>query len=124
LTLGVAVFAANLALGLISDALAPKPKLPNLGSFEARAQGRTQQIRQPISHRRVIYGEQRVSGPLVFAATTVSNKYLHLVIALASHEVEDIGEVYLDGEPLGPLNADGFSTDRFLDPAGASSVRV
>lgn len=119
------IFAANLALGFVSQALAPKPKPPNLGSFEVRAQGRTQQIRQPVSYRRVVYGEQRVSGPLVFVSTTSNNANLHLVIALAGHEVAEIGEIYLDGTPLGPLDGDGLATERFLRQSGTTpTVRV
>ena len=61
----VGVFVATLALGFVSAALAPKPKIPNLAGFSAEARDRIQQVRQPITARRVVYGEVRVSGPLI-----------------------------------------------------------
>ena len=79
----------SFAISFITKALAPKPKTPEFDpgqAFESTA-GRTHQIRQAITTRRVIYGEQRVSGPLLYATTTQDDKMLHLIIALASHEI-------------------------------------
>ena len=93
----IVIGVANLALGFISKALTPEPDIPNFGSFNSiRSTGATQQFRQAVTERRIIYGEARVSGPIVFAGVTDNNKYLHLVIALASHEVEEIGEVLIN----------------------------
>ena len=63
-------------------------------------------IRTSAEPRRVIYGERIVSGPLVFVTTTgptigaVGNTFLHLVIPLAGHEVDHIGEVFFGAESL------------------------
>lgn len=82
-----------ISLGL--NKLLNKKPSSNLGNFE----GRTQMVRSPISPRQIIYGQARVSGPLVFAHTTGnSNEYLHMIIALAGHEVEEISDVYLNDE--------------------------
>lgn len=55
----------SVALGVLSSALTPKPKTPNLsGSFSAKASGITQNIKQPITVRRKLYGEARVGGAL------------------------------------------------------------
>lgn len=93
---GAAVFAASLALTVLQGAFS-KPKTPNLDGFKAKASGQTQQFKQAITARRIVYGEVRVSGPLLFVSTSDSkNQYLHLVIALAAHEVQEIGEVWFD----------------------------
>ncbi len=69
--------------------------------------GRTSQIRQAIALRRVIYGTARVSGPLVYATTTQDNKMLHLIVALASHEVEEIGDILLFDDVIHSADLDG-----------------
>lgn len=78
--------------------------------FAAEAMGRTHVVRSTVQPRNIIYGECVTSGPLIFAATTdgvktngkpSKNSHLHLVIALASHEVDAIGEVWLNDRPIG-----------------------
>ena len=88
---------SSFVLSGLSQKLAPKPPSGNAGSFASiRNQGITRQIRQPITERRVVYGEQRVSGPMALVTSTDDNKYLHLVIILASHEVQEIGEILIN----------------------------
>lgn len=54
-------------------------------------------VRGSVESRRVIYGQARVSGPILYAASSgTDQKFLHLVIALAGHEVEEIGTVFID----------------------------
>lgn len=104
-TSAAVVFGGSLALSFLQEALAPKPDIPDFGSFNSiRATGVTQQFSQPVTERRMIYGEQRVSGPVVYAGVTDNNRYLHLVIALASHPCEEIGEIMIDEESI-PLDA-------------------
>jgi len=89
----------SLILGALSSALLPKPKAPrleNLSGFSAKASALTQNIKQPISIRRIIYGEVRVGGALTFIETTGDDKFLHLVISVADHEVEDMQEVWFN----------------------------
>jgi hypothetical protein len=89
-------FVANVALGFVAQALSPKPKIPNLSSFAAKSRDRVQQFRQPITLWKSVYGEVRISGPLTFVETTKSNKFIHMVITLAAHEVQAIEDVFLD----------------------------
>ena len=83
--------------------------------FTASASARTQVVRSPVANRQVIYGEAMVSGPLVFAGSTGSDHSdLHLVIALAGHEVEQIGTIYFNDEAIGTLDGSGnVTTGRF-----------
>ena len=99
----------SFAISFITKALAPKPKTPQFDpgqAFESTA-GRIHQIRQAITTRRTIYGEQRVSGPLLYATSTQDNKMMHLVIALAGHEIEAIDDVLLSNVLIHSANLDG-----------------
>lgn len=88
---------AGIAYGA-SRILNKQPKLP---AFIADASDRTQMIRQAAASRRIVYGKVKTSGPLIFAHSTgTNNEYLHLVILLATHEIEQIVDVYLNDELL------------------------
>lgn len=84
----------SLLSGGLSALLAPDP--PKQEFSVAQTSSLTRQVRQPITERRLIYGEVRASGPLVFIGSTNSNRYLHLVIAVASHEINKMGEVFIN----------------------------
>lgn len=61
--------------------------------------GRTVTVRDPVAARQIIYGQAKVGGVILFAgASGTNNEYLNLAIALAGHEVEEIGDVYFDDE--------------------------
>ncbi|PCJ99980.1 MAG: hypothetical protein COA45_03975 [Zetaproteobacteria bacterium] len=103
-------FGSSLALGFLTSALSPKPQSADLSSFASiRSSGLTRQIRQAVTERRLVFGESRVSGPIAFVSATNDNKYLHMIILLATHEVEEIGEVFVNGESI---------TDDMLDVNG------
>jgi len=83
--------------GIIGQKLAPKIDPPNFGtSLES---GITVTSKAPTAPYRVIYGETRVGGTIVYAATTSStNEFLHLVIVMSAHEVDEIGSIYLNDD--------------------------
>jgi hypothetical protein len=73
-------------------------------------QGRTVMVRQPAAPREIVYGTVRKSGVLVFAHTTgTNNEFLHLIVALAGHEVNAIGDIYLNDEVVS-LDGSGNAT--------------
>ncbi len=106
---------------------APKPKTPkytapSVTSIANGSRGRTEMVNQPIVAHRIIYGEVRVSGPLVFThSRPVSSgdaklDMLHWVVVLAAHEVESIGNIIFNDEivPLdgnGDANAEPYKRD-------------
>jgi hypothetical protein len=114
-------YTALAATVAISAALAGASMLlaPDAPDLAAMAQDRTHTVRQPVSPRTVVYGQQRLGGPIVYLnvhgdlgpdglETGVNrNKWLNIVIPLASHEVDSIGDVYFGEEKL-VLGADGF----------------
>lgn len=97
---------------------APKPKkadaAPSVTSIANGSRGRTEMVNQPITAHRIIYGQVRVSGPLVFTHSRPigsSDKLdmLHWVIVLAAHEVEEIGDI-LFNDLVVPLDGGGDAT--------------
>jgi hypothetical protein len=84
--------------------------LPN---FQSEAKDRQTVIRSSVEPRRIVYGRAAVSGPLAYAESTGSNnEYIHLIIPLAGHEVDAIGEVYLNDEVV-PLDSNGLGLGRW-----------
>lgn len=92
--------ATTAALTAATQSLASKPKVPSFDNFAISSSGRTQMVKQPITSRSAVYGEVRLSGALAFVESSDNDKYLHLVVLLASHELNQITTVYLDDEAL------------------------
>lgn len=95
-------FTTSLVLGGLSQALAKKP---SMGTTLATS-GQTVTAKSPIASANIIYGRTRVGGTIVHMEATSSNKYLHLVIAVAGHEIDAFETVYFDDEAL-TLDAGG-----------------
>lgn len=115
-------FIKQLAVVAISGLLSKsKGKQQSQPTYQAEARDRLQVIRSSVETRRIIYGQALVSGPLVYAETTgPQSQYLSLVIALAGHEVEEIGDIYFNDELVGTLSGSGgglVTTGRFADYA-------
>jgi hypothetical protein len=54
--------------------------------------------RQPAAFRQIIYGTQRVGGVMVYESTTGSHlDQYNMIIVLATHEIDAIENLYLDG---------------------------
>ncbi|MCF6265225.1 MAG: phage tail protein [Desulfuromusa sp.] len=84
----------------------------------------SQTIKNPTSARRIIYGERRVSGTLLHIGSTNDDKYKHLVIALAGHEVESISDIYLNDNPLSYYNKFGNKPTADVDWDVSSGLSV
>lgn len=129
----IAGFLVSTAISQVgSRALAKKPKAQ---AFAQESSGRSLILRSSVESHKIIYGRARVSGPLAYSNTTSSglnsagepvsgdNKFLHLVIPLAGHEVAEIETVYLNDTAVG-LNGAGFVITGPYLPLGRSKVRV
>ena len=103
-------FVLSLVVSMILNAIfaKPKPKAPQQQPYANYARDRTLSIRQPVSPRRVVYGEVKMGGTMVFMHTTNSDTRLHIIQTVAGHEVEAIGDVYLNDEVMPALDADGW----------------
>jgi len=101
----VGAFALGAGLSMVSRALAPKP---NLG---AQMRGITQTSREPAGSRKIVYGKMRVGGQVVFISNSGDdNKYLHMAIAFASHEIESYEEIWFNDKKVWTLSG-GFQSD-------------
>lgn len=90
--------ATSIILGGLQQLLMPKPKSSGVS-------GITNQVKQSLVSRKLIYGGTiRTSGAVVLITTTnlgsTANYYLHLIVALASNELSEIGEIWLNDYPI------------------------
>ncbi|MCK6417909.1 MAG: hypothetical protein L6Q57_03095 [Alphaproteobacteria bacterium] len=80
----------------------PRIQSSSLLSADVKGGGRTQMVRQPITSHRIVYGNTRVSGPIVFihsrpvSGSSDKLDMLHVVIVLAAHESNAIGDIYFN----------------------------
>ena len=83
------------------------------GKFNAEletSQGRLVNARAPTAPQQFVYGQVRKGGTIVNLKTTgASNKYLHMIIALAGHEVHEIGDIYVNDSVV-TIDGDGLVT--------------
>ena len=94
---GVAsIFATTLAVSGLSMALQKRPKLNPQGSMA----GRSQMVKQPLISRKIVYGRQKVSGGIVFAKTTGKSEFLHMIVAIASNELNSIEKIFFNDDEL------------------------
>jgi len=101
-------FVGSLVLSGVGALLAPKP--PKSSGFQGqKGGGITRQIRQPLTPRRMVFGEVRTSGPYAFIGSSDDNEFLHMIIVTSSHEVEEVGEVWINEDSI---------TDDMLDANG------
>jgi hypothetical protein len=100
-------FLVSATLGLALNALTPKPK--SQGIAGAGISGYQVSGISSAADQAVIYGQTRIGGVIVYKETTDNNKYLHSVIALAGHEVQEISTIYLNDEAL-TLDGSGNAT--------------
>jgi len=68
--------------------------------YSSHLRNRSLMVKQPISARSTVYGTTKKSGAILYMDTTNKNKDAHIVIELASHEINDITEVYFDDQEL------------------------
>jgi len=86
------------------------PKMPSMADLNDRGI----MTRSPTSPRQIIYGQAKVSGTVVFLATSgAKNEYLHIVVTLAGHEVQEIGEVYFNEDLVLTGSGDGYATGKY-----------
>jgi len=74
-----------------------------------------------VSPQRIIYGKTRVGGVMVYAeATGTTNEFLHIIITVAGHEINNITKVFFNEDEV-PLTQDGSDSNgiaRFFPSSG------
>jgi hypothetical protein len=87
-----------------------------LASAMSDSQDRKVMVRDNLAPRRVIYGTIKVSGPLALMhATGATNQYLHLVIMVASHEVDSFVKLFVNQEEVTVDGSGMVTTGRFAN---------
>jgi hypothetical protein len=114
--------AVAFGLGALQSILSPKADAINLGGQFASRNGVTQNIRQPITSRRILYGEARIGGALTFIETTGGDQFLHLVLSMVDHEVQEIGEIWFDDVSIPEDYLDG--SGNVVTGTYANQVRI
>jgi len=85
-----------LVSSVLSKAFAKKPKV----DYSGQLQSRTEMVKQAIVARDTVYGATKKSGGILFMESTNNNKDLHIIIQLASHEIQSIDTIYFNDEAL------------------------
>lgn len=91
---------ASILLNVVSSKLfGPKaPKGAGLSNHQIM-------VRSGIEHRKIVYGQAMVSGPIVYNNLSGSDgEYLWYVIALAHGECEDLVSIWFDGDEIAKAN--------------------
>ena len=87
------------------SALTPKQDFGSVGSS-----GIMVNLRDPAAPQDFVYGKVRKGGVVTFAeATGTDNVFLHQVIVLAGHEVNSIGDIYINDQ-LATLSGEYVTT--------------
>ena len=90
-----AVFAIGAGLSMISTALMPKP------SYGQQMVGTDITVREPDASRKIVYGRIRLGGAIVYIDSTgTDNEYIHMVIAMAGHEIDGFEEIYFNSDKI------------------------
>jgi hypothetical protein len=85
-------------------------------------------VRETIETHKIVYGTQLVSGPIVYIGTTDSsrsgtNGFVHIVIALAGHQVDSIETIYFNENPI-TINSSGYATSAPYWNAGTTNPQA
>jgi hypothetical protein len=105
ITAAVGYLATTVITSWALQALAPKPK-----SGGAQTQGLLTNLREAAAPREYVYGEVRKGGVITYLeATGTNNKFLHMIISLAGHELQSIDDIYINDEIVA-LDGNGLVT--------------
>lgn len=102
---GVSTIAISIATSWAISALMPQPDFSSFGS-----QGTLVNSREATAAADFVYGQVRKGGVVTYYESTgANNKFLHQIISLAGHEVEEIGDIYIDDQIV-TIDSGGFVT--------------
>lgn len=114
---GLRAGAIILATVVIGSALSVQPRARNSSlqqrSYQAQTSNRSLMIRQPIMARDMVYGTTKKSGGLLFMEVSDNNKYLHMVVQIAGHEIEEFSDIYFNDEKL-TLENGGYDENNII----------
>tara|TARA_R110001592_G_scaffold90856_2_gene266675 strand:+ start:4335 stop:6044 length:1710 start_codon:yes stop_codon:yes gene_type:complete len=111
------------AMFFVGQAMMPKMAL------DMNSRGTT--FRAPTATRKIIYGEAKVGGAILFlseAKSPVDREHLYVILGLAGHECEEINTVYFQDEELSisttPATAGFVTSPARYYPNGQSRATI
>ena len=117
--------AAALAATATTIALSKALGVGGTSDYQTQLSQRSNMVKQPLVTRDTVYGLSKKSGAILFMESTDSNQNLHLVIAIASHEIQSFEKIYLNDEELTLASAgtdsNGLTQFKVTSPAKYSS---
>jgi len=105
-------FVSTLVLGAVSKAMAKTPTGASITQ-----QDKTVTSRQPIAPHNVIYGRTRIGGTILYMESTNANKYLHVVVAIAGHEIDEVEKFYFNDVEVGIDGSGNVDAGQYKDRA-------
>ena len=57
-------------------------------------------VKQPIIPRDMVYGETKKSGGIIFMDTSNNNNFVHLIVQIASHEIQSFDKIFFGDQEL------------------------
>jgi hypothetical protein len=116
---GVSTLAISAVTSWAINALTPRPRFGSLSSS-----GILVNTRDPAAAHQFVYGEMRKGGTITYLETTgETNEFLHLIVSLAGHPVDQIGDILIDDQVVA-IDGSGNVTDGFLDGDGNPTIRI
>jgi len=105
-TYAVGYIATTAITSVVLKALAPKQ-----AGGGANSAGILANVMDPIAPHEYVYGKVRKGGVRTYIeATGSANKFLHMIIVLAGHELEAIDDIYINDEIV-TIDGSGIVTD-------------
>ena len=84
--------------------LSPRPTISHssLGgdAYRSQLQNRSLMVKQPIIPRDMVYGETKKSGGIIFMDTSNNNNFVHLIVQIASHEIQSFDKIFFGDQEL------------------------
>jgi hypothetical protein len=107
LTSAVGYLATTVVTSWAMSALTPRPSISG-----ASVQGTLVNTREADAPHDYVYGTVRKGGVITYVeATGANNKFLHIILTLAGHEVQAIDDIYIDDQ-IATINGSGFVTSQ------------
>lgn len=101
---GAILVGATAVTATLVDALVPKSK-----SVKG-TEGLLTNVKEAAAPADIVYGQVRKGGVITYLESTgTANKYLHMIITLAGHEVEEIGDIYIN-DKIATFNVNNVTT--------------
>ena len=100
LTAKTATFVSALTTVATTAVLSKALGLGKVDSYQAQLTDRSTMVKQPLITRDTVYGETKKSGGILFIESTNNNQDLHVIVQLASHEIQSIDKIYFNDEEL------------------------